>query len=67
MSRPTTKPCLSRAVLRALTNSKGAAMVEYALLSALVAVVAAFSLTRLGQTLSQGAQYLAAIIGAAGH
>ena len=66
MSQLTMKLRLFHAVLYALGNNKGAAMVEYALLCALVAIVAAGSLTRLGQTLSQGALYLASILNAAG-
>ena len=66
MSQPTMKLRLFQAVLYALGNNRGAAMVEYALLSALIAIVAAGSLTRLGQTLSQGALYLASILNAAG-
>ena len=66
MSQPTMKLRLFHAVLYAPGNNKGAAMVEYALLCALVAIVAAGSLTRLGQALSQGALYLAFILNAAG-
>lgn len=66
MSRPTMSLRLFQAVLYALGNNKGAAMVEYALLCALIAIVAAANLTRLGQVLSQGAQYLASVMNAAG-
>lgn len=66
MSQPTMKLRLFHAVLYALGNNKGAAMVEYALLCALIGVVATASLTRLGQTLSQDALYFAALINAAG-
>ena len=66
MSKPTMKLRLFHTILYALGNNKGAAMVEYALLGALVAIVAVGSLTRLGQTLSQGALYLASILNAAG-
>lgn len=67
MSQPTMKLRLFHAVMYALGNNKGAAMVEYALLCALIAIVAAANLTKLGQILSQGAQYLAAVLNAAGH
>ncbi len=43
---------LNDAVLNVLASKRGAAMVEYALLAALIAVVAIGTLTTLGTTIS---------------